>query len=209
MPDINQPQRDPAGQGPRFDLTSLQVRCRTGEAFSILPFFGHTVTAGKKPGKQVFSQFYETEFTVNGTRYRWAEQFMMAGKARLFGDLAVLEQILRAVTPADCKALGRKVSPYLEEEWAKCRFDLVTCGNVAKFGQSEELRSILDATGNAVLVEAAPRDKVWGIGMAAANPDVNNPLKWRGQNLLGFALMRTRAILRGEISAPDVGHLAG
>ncbi|ASP32428.1 NADAR family protein [Labrenzia sp. VG12] len=192
-----------------LDLASLQERCRAGETFSFHPFFGHTVTAGKKPGKQVFSQFYEAEFTVNGTTYRWAEQFMMAGKARLFDDTDILEQILKAETPKDCKALGRKVSPFSEEEWAKLRFDLVTCGNVAKFGQTEELRAILEATGDDVLVEAAPRDRVWGIGMGASNPDVNDPTKWRGANLLGFALMRTRAILRGDLSAPDIGALGG
>ena len=201
------------GHAPAFDLpldlTTLQDRCRAGASFSYLPFFGHTVTAGKKPGKQVFSQFFPSDFTVNGTRYQWAEQFMMAGKARLFGDEAILEQIFKAEAPKDCKALGRKVSPFSEDEWAKHRFDLVTCGCVAKFGQSDDLRAILEATGNDVLVEAAPRDRVWGIGMGASNPDVSDPLKWRGKNLLGFALMRARAILRGELTAPDIGALAG
>jgi len=53
----------------------------------------------------------------------------------------------------------------------------------------------LIATGDRVLVEASPRDTIWGIGMGASNPDAKDPTKWRGRNLLGFALMEARASL--------------
>ncbi|WP_051644591.1 NADAR family protein [Labrenzia sp. DG1229] len=86
-------QNNLAAPGLVLDLASLQDRYRSGGPCSIKPFFGHTVTAGKQPGLQVFSQFFETDFTVNDIKYRWSEQFMMAGKARLFGDTDVLEKI--------------------------------------------------------------------------------------------------------------------
>jgi ribA/ribD-fused uncharacterized protein len=53
----------------------------------------------------------------------------------------------------------------------------VTTGNIAKFSQNERLKTFLLNTGNRVLVEASPRDRIWGIGMGASNPDVENPAK--------------------------------
>jgi ribA/ribD-fused uncharacterized protein len=47
-------------------------------------------------------------------------------------------------------------------------------------------------TKNRVLVEASPYDKIWGIGISADDKHIENPLKWNGQNLLGFALMEVR-----------------
>jgi ribA/ribD-fused uncharacterized protein len=38
---------------------------------------------------------------------------------------------------------------------------------VAKFGAHEDLRRFLLATGERLLVEASPRDRIWGIGMGA------------------------------------------
>ena len=54
------------------------------------------------------------------------------------------------------------------------------------------LLAALLATAPNRLVEASPMDRIWGIGMAASNPDATNPGKWRGQNLLGAILTRLR-----------------
>jgi len=51
-------------------------------------------------------------------------------------------------------------------------------------------------TNERILVEASPVDPIWGIGMAADHKEVNNPEKWQGLNLLGFALMEVRDELR-------------
>jgi ribA/ribD-fused uncharacterized protein len=72
------------------------------------------------------------------------------------------------------------------------RYDIVVAGNLAKFGQHDDLRAFLVGTGRKVLVEASPYDRIWGIGMAAGNPDAHRPSAWRGCNLLGFALMEVR-----------------
>ena len=58
--------------------------------------------------------------------------------------------------------------------------------------QNDELRNFLLSTGDKVLVEASPSDRIWGIGLGKNNPDALDPTKWRGQNLLGFALMNVR-----------------
>lgn len=83
--------------------------------------------------------------------------------------------------------------------WFAVRGRRLTEGNVHKFGQNEELRKFLLSTGDAVLVEAAPRDQIWGIGSTQDNPKAHDPRQWRGQNLLGFAPMDVREKLRVSV----------
>ncbi len=101
-----------------------------------------------------------------------------------------------APDPKSAKAIGREVRGFDDKVWKANARRLVTEGNVHKFSQNEELRKFLLSTGTAVLVEAAPRDQIWGIGLGADNPKAQAPRQWRGQNLLGFALMDVRAKLR-------------
>jgi ribA/ribD-fused uncharacterized protein len=179
----------------------LRARIREGQSFTYVPFYGHSAEAGRITNA-VYSQFFPAEFTYGGERFRWAEQWMMAGKARLFGDEEALAAILAADEPLDCKRIGRSVRGYDDERWNAARFDLVVEGNIAKFGQNAALRDHLLGSGDAILVEAAPRDQIWGIGYGRGNPAVHDPLRWRGRNLLGFALVKVRAIVRGEIGVP-------
>lgn len=76
-----------------------------------------------------------------------------------------------------------------EQAWAAARFDLVVAGNLAKFRGNPEQGGFLAGTRPRVLVEASPRDRIWGIGMTADHRDAAKPSRWRGTNLLGFALM--------------------
>lgn len=72
---------------------------------------------------------------------------------------------------------------------------------MAKFGQHPELRDFLLGTGNRVLVEASPRDRIWGIGLAADDDRATSPAHWPGLNLLGFALMEVRHRLQAGTAA--------
>lgn len=180
------------------NLHDLCERTRAGEAFSFLHFYGHSPRKDGQISTAVFSQFWPCRFVLGGQEYHWAEQWMMAGKARLFRDGAALAQVMAAASPMACKQAGRAVTPYDDARWAAARFGLVTEGNVAKFGQDPALREHLLGTGDAILVEAARRDRVWGSGLDRTDPDAGNPLAWPGLNLLGFALTRARSILRGE-----------
>jgi ribA/ribD-fused uncharacterized protein len=65
-----------------------------------------------------------------------------------------------------------------------------------KFTQHPDLKTFLLNTGEKVLVEASPVDAVWGIAMAENNPEVHNPESWKGENLLGYALMEVRNQLK-------------
>jgi len=62
-----------------------------------------------------FSQWSKTEpFVADGVRYTTAEQWMMAGKARLFGDDDTLRTIMATHDPKAVKALGRSVAGFDE-----------------------------------------------------------------------------------------------
>ena len=163
-----------------------------GNKVKYLFFWGHTAKDPTSVGKECLSQWYEVVFEINKIKYPSTEHYMMAEKARLFNDNEALEKILVSTHPGDAKKLGRTVKNYHDEVWKQHRFDIVVRANQAKFSQHEKLRTFLINTSDRVLVEASPRDRIWGIGMGASNPDVENPAKWRGLNLLGFALMATR-----------------
>jgi hypothetical protein len=129
---------------------------------------------------------------VDGVTYKSAEQYMMAEKARIFGDEETRQRIMKEEEPGIIKDLGREVKGFDPEIWDQHKFDVVVKGNLAKFGQNEKLLKFLLNTGSAILVEASPYDRVWGIGMREDNKDAKDAEKWYGINLLGFALMVVR-----------------
>ncbi|GAA5079144.1 NADAR family protein [Nocardia iowensis] len=174
------------------------VRVTTaGEKLDYLFFWGHQPERGGRIGASCLSQWWLASFTVDGNTFASAEHYMMWGKAVLFGDKENAERVLAAETPKAAKALGREVRGFDGKVWSAHRYEIVVRGNVAKFGQHAELLEYLLGTGERVLVEASPVDRVWGIGLAADDPRAEDPARWQGLNLLGFALMEARAQLRG------------
>ncbi|MFB9881278.1 NADAR family protein [Planobispora siamensis] len=178
------------------DVADLVAAVERGERVRYLMFWGHRPPRSGGAGAGCLSQWWPADFTVDGTVYRTAEHFMMAGKARLFGDEETAAQIVAAGHPKEAKDLGRRVRGFDDEIWRAARFDLVVRGNLAKFGQNPELGEFLLGTGERVLVEASPLDRIWGIGLAADDERAGRPELWRGLNLLGFALMEVRRALR-------------
>lgn len=172
--------------------SELEAATKRGERFDYLCFWGHRKPTDGSVIETCFSQWYPTPFAIDGVRYATAEHYMMAGKARLFGDEAALERILRAPSPAAAKKLGRTVQGFDEQRWNEQRFAIVVEGNTAKFSQHADLRAFLGASKNRILVEASPVDRIWGIGLSRDDPRAQRPDAWRGLNLLGFALMVVR-----------------
>ena len=142
--------------------------------------------------KSPFSQWFPCAFSVDGVTFNCAEQFMMHGKARLFGDPEVAQKILAAGHPRMHKALGRKVKGFDDAVWKRERLNIVKAGSRAKFTQNPELLAQLLATKGTVMVEASPYDRIWGIGLAATDPRALDRATWRGQNLLGQILTELR-----------------
>ncbi|NUQ98310.1 MAG: NADAR family protein [Streptomyces sp.] len=155
-------------------------------------FFGHRTRSTGAVDEACLSQWWPASFRIGGITYPTAEHWMMAAKARLFGDDDAWARVVSAADPAEAKRAGRKVRGFDEATWAAVRFGLVVAGNYAKFMQNPQLRAFLVSTAREVLVEASPYDRVWGTGVAAAHRDARDPSAWPGLNLLGFALMRVR-----------------
>lgn len=180
------------------DLHALRAALERGERFEYRFFWKPLASPDGRVTDACFSQWWESDFVIDGVTWSTAEQWMMAGKARLFNDEETFGEILATSDPSTAKKLGRKVRGFDEATWKQRRLDLVTEGNVAKFSQRADLRAHLLATGAAVLVEASPLDRIWGIGLAAEHPDALDPRRWKGLNLLGFALMRARARIAAD-----------
>ncbi len=179
-----------------MDIEDLRQRVSAGQAFEYMHFWGHKPQPDGRIGEGCLSQWWPVHFEVEGVGYASAEHYMMASKARLFDDETALERILACDTPAEAKKIGREVQGFAGEVWNTHRLAAVVKGNIGKFGQHPDLKKFLLSTGDSVLVEASPRDRIWGIGMGAANEKAGDPHAWRGQNLLGFALMQARQRLR-------------
>ncbi|MBX7242143.1 MAG: NADAR family protein [Bacteroidia bacterium] len=150
-----------------------------------------------------FSQWHISPFTVDGITFNCAEQYMMYQKAKMFCDDETAEQILQTEKPSVQKQLGRLVKGFDEAEWVYNRERIVYEGSFHKFTQNPKLQSILLETGDKLLAEASPLDNIWGIGMSEDNPEVRNPEKWTGLNLLGKALMKLRQTLREQLSTEE------
>lgn len=163
-----------------------------GRRFKYLFFWGHTPSDSGLITEACLSQWWMCGFTVDGVEYSCAEQYMMAEKARMFGCQDMLEKIMEAKSPKVMKAYGRAVRNFDKETWDNACYDLVRRGNIAKFSQNPKLWDFLKSTKKRILVEASPMDRIWGIGMDRSNSDAECPLKWKGRNLLGFALTEAR-----------------
>mmetsp|Transcript_9954 Transcript_9954/g.32478 ORF Transcript_9954/g.32478 Transcript_9954/m.32478 type:complete len:231 (+) Transcript_9954:131-823(+) len=158
-----------------------------------------------------FSQWYtkpDGHFVLDGETYFCAEQFMMATKARLFEDDDSLAEIMRERhSPKRIKELGRGVRDFNAGRWSEAAFGVVKAANLAKFGQNDRLRKVLVGTGDDLVAEASPFDKIWGIGLRADDPRAKDPATWAGENLLGKALMAVRDELKQD--RPPAGLRAG
>lgn len=176
-------------------VAELKRALERGDPVKYLFFWGHQPQADGSVGASCLSQWWPAAFTVDGVVFATAEHYMMWRKAMLFDDPASAERILAASHPHKAKALGRDVVGFDEAVWEKARFDIVVDASRAKFGQLTDLGDYLRGTGDRVLVEASPRDRIWGIGLAAGDERASQPDAWRGLNLLGFALMKARAEL--------------
>lgn len=181
---------------PKYTRQWMQQEFAAGRMRKLCLFWKHHPSRDGRMTKSCLSQWWIQNFYSNANSYLCMEQYMMASKAELFGDDKIHKEILDCSDPQQIKALGKKVRNFDQEVWDKFKCTIVLNGNWCKFSQNRNLREFLLSTGDSVLVEASPFDSIWGVRLSENSPDVHNPFKWRGQNLLGFALMEVRDELR-------------
>jgi len=138
------------------------------------------------------SNWYMSDFVADNIKFTSMEQYMMYKKAQLFNDKEIMQEILSIDNVGKIKMLGRSVKNYDEVMWNGVRQIVVYEGLYAKFSQNESLREKLLATENDILAECAVSDCIWGIGLAMNDDKRLSTEEWRGQNLLGFAIMQVR-----------------
>jgi len=148
--------------------------------------------------KDHFSNFYKTDFEVDNVKFTCGEQYIMYNKALIFNDHEIADKILGEQNPYKIKMLGRKVKNFDEKRWADSRFDITFKGIYAKYNQNNDLYNLILDTECLHIVEASPKDKIWGIGVNINDPNIEDKNYWRGGNLLGKILMAVRSQLLYE-----------
>ena len=85
------------------DRAELERLVAAGKRFKYVLFWGHEPERDGSLGPGCLSQWWKAPFVVDGVRYPTTEHYMMAGKARTFGDEQTLAEILAAPSPAQAK----------------------------------------------------------------------------------------------------------
>ncbi len=178
----------------KYDLDFVKSLYDEDNKIDILPFWKGT--KAKELDKRCLTQWFVSPFIMNDIVFHTAEHYMMFHKAMLFNDIEIAMRILEDKSPYNAQVFGRRVKNYNDDKWNEIRYKVVVEGNFHKFFQFTELSQFLISTGDKIIVEASPIDKIWGVGLEEIDERINNPYYWKGNNLLGFALMEVRDILK-------------
>ena len=142
-----------------------------------------------------FSNWYDSSLIYDSIVFYNSEQAFMWKKAMFFNDTETARKIAQVSNPSIAKKLGRQVKNFDIQKWSEVSYQIMVDVNFAKYGQKPLLKEILLSTGDKTVVEASPYDTIWGIGLHWSDDAVLDEANWKGQNLLGKALMEVRKVL--------------
>lgn len=148
------------------------------------------------------SNFFPSKFVIDGITFNTNEHFFMWSKSNRFepDNNDKKTKILTAKTPFLAKKIGRTVQNFDEKIWNIESYNFMVKGLLEKFKQNLDLKNKLIQTNEAILVEASPYDKKWGIGMKQETAWTYDQKSFdkilNERNLLGKALMEVRSKLK-------------
>ena len=143
-----------------------------------------------------FSNWHQTGFhDDNNIYYENCEQYVMAHKAILFGDIQKKELIMKYSDPKKIKFHGRQIKNFNESTWNEHKYEIMVSGCFYKFMNNEQEKKLLLNTGNKFIAESSKYDFIWGIGLSKEDALKIPKKDWPGQNLLGQCLMEVRSLL--------------
>ncbi|XP_048255699.1 uncharacterized protein LOC124129589 isoform X2 [Haliotis rufescens] len=139
-----------------------------------------------------FSQHHLATFTIDGTTFNCAEQYVMYQKTVIFENKEMERKIMETSNPVQQERYGRQIPEFKFEVWNKHFIEVVDRATEVKFSQNPHLLEHLVATHPKLLVEASPSDRLWGIGRGQKDPLAWDKETWRGKNQLGYIITRVR-----------------
>eukprot|EP00930_Biecheleria_cincta_P064949 TRINITY_DN5064_c0_g1_i1.p1 TRINITY_DN5064_c0_g1~~TRINITY_DN5064_c0_g1_i1.p1 ORF type:complete len:504 (-),score=86.69 TRINITY_DN5064_c0_g1_i1:323-1774(-) len=209
--------------GPGDGITTDALQARWAQTFpnsEVVGFYGH----GEKAGVyRCFSNFFDQsdmpfDFVVPAefcaktlgevnrvVRCEYSEKAIMLCKAAAMGDRASYEELIHVKVPSTAKAIGRRVINFEQAVWGRIVCSVAFEVVHQKFSKTPALQPVLLQTGDKLIAEATRNDKNWGIGIDVGDWRVQSPSKWQGFNVLGWALMESRAILRAGTRSASTG----
>ena len=146
----------------------------------------------------IFSNFHINSFKYENIWFPSSEHAFMWKKADYFQDDEAKDLILSTKLPRKAKDYGLKVKNFNEKKWTEVSYQFMVDVLVCKFGQNSSLKKTLLNTGSRSFVEGSPYDKIYGIGIHWEEDACYDQTKWKGQNLLGKALMEVRETLKNK-----------
>jgi len=129
-----------------------------------------------------FSNFSAHGFELDGAWWPTSEHYFQAQK---YAGTPHAEDVRRAHTPKAAADIGRDSTCPLRRDWEKVKDDVMRRAVLRKFETHDDIRAVLLATGDELIIENAPRDYYWGCGSDGS-----------GRNMLGEILVQVRTTLR-------------
>lgn len=139
--------------------------------------------------RDMFSNHFKHKnpILMDGFKFYTVEHAMMYEKALLFNDAGSAQRIATAQSPVDAKAIGRQVKGFDNDVWDKHKMQLVSALLFRKMKANPDImeKALEHRSVGRIFVEASPYDAIWGVRLCEDDPFIDDPSKWKGQNLLG------------------------
>ncbi len=133
-----------------------------------------------------FSNFSRHGFELDELWWLTSEHYFQAQKF-VDTDRPWFDKIGSVKTPKEAAKMGRDRNHPLRSDWEQVKDEIMQRAVLQKFKTNADIREILLATGDELIVENAPHDYYWGCGKDGS-----------GKNKLGEILMAVREILRSS-----------